>query len=160
MELKKHKKFFLFLGSDLLLIILMIYFFFFSNIHFPERKKIVYLKIGQEIIEAELVDTPEKRAQGLSGRPDLKPNQGMLFVFPQPGYYSFWMKGMLFPLDFLWLKDGIILETTKNVPPPSIAKQIITITPSQEVDSVLEVKAGFLERNNVKVGERVEMWKQ
>ena len=37
-----------------------------------------------------------------------RPGTGMLFVFPDASPRSFWMKGMRFCLDIIWIEDGII----------------------------------------------------
>src|SRR3989338_4766663 len=62
---------------------------------------------GQSVI-VELAQTPEARKQGLSGRQNLCETCGMLFIFPENNRYTFWMKEMNFPLDIIWLKDGVV----------------------------------------------------
>ena len=54
-----------------------------------------------------VADTPQERAVGLSGYAGLPENVGMLFVFPEPRQPSFWMKGMEFSLDLVWIREGI-----------------------------------------------------
>jgi uncharacterized membrane protein (UPF0127 family) len=61
------------------------------------------VRISSETINAEVASTDASRTQGLSGRPCILPNQGMLFVFDKPGFYSFWMKDMKFPIDIIWI---------------------------------------------------------
>lgn len=69
------------------------------------------------IIFAEIADTPDKRAQGLMHRPSIPPDQGMLFLFPELGYWTFWMKNTKVPLDILWLdKIGTIIHIESHVP--------------------------------------------
>src|ERR1044071_5405536 len=53
----------------------------------------------------EIADTDQKRSLGLGGRASLAPDAGMLFIMPQRKKPTFWMKGMLIPLDFIWI-DG------------------------------------------------------
>ncbi|MCL6647521.1 MAG: DUF192 domain-containing protein, partial [Chloroflexi bacterium] len=63
------------------------------------------VEVGGTVVWARLALTPEQRTQGLSGVERLDPDEGMLFVYPVKGRYPFWMRGMLFPLDMLWIDD-------------------------------------------------------
>lgn len=68
-------------------------------------------------IYAEIAATPDRRAQGLMFRKSLDSDRGMLFIFPEKGYYAFWMKNTLIPLDIMWLDEsGMILHVEHNVP--------------------------------------------
>lgn len=61
------------------------------------------IQIGSQKINAEAATTKAEADKGLSGRPCILPNQAMLFSFDKPGRYYFWMKGMRFPLDIVWI---------------------------------------------------------
>ena len=68
-------------------------------------------------ILAEIANTVDKRALGLMFRSSLAPNHGMLFQFPELGYWTFWMKNTKIPLDILWLdKTGRIIHIESKVP--------------------------------------------
>lgn len=56
-------------------------------------------------IQAEIADTPLKRATGLMYRDRLEKDHGMLFFFSQPQAWTFWMKNTKIALDLIWL-DG------------------------------------------------------
>jgi len=95
-------------------------------------------------ISVRVADDPKERELGLSYFPVLPENQGMLFLFEKTGNYPFWMKGMNFPLDIIWLKK--ISETSfqvvyvaKNVKPSTYPN---FIDPKTEADAVLEVASG------------------
>ena len=110
------------------------------------------LTIGSTTIDIEIADNETKRAQGLSNRVSLPDQSGMLFIFPEPVRHSFWMKDMNFPLDFIWIKNGTAIQLSKDVPstqPP------VVLTPDDPVDQVLEVNAGFIDKNGIKVGDEV-----
>lgn len=113
------------------------------------------LKINQTVLRVELADTPTKRAKGLSQREGMVENQGMLFIFEQPGRHSFWMKGMNFPLDIIWFneEDGIV-DIVKDIQPDSFPQTFKPRVPSQYV---LEVNAGFVEKNQIKIGDPVTL---
>jgi uncharacterized membrane protein (UPF0127 family) len=61
--------------------------------------------INHETINAEIPNSSAAYAKGLGGRPCILPNQAMLFVYSKPGQYRFWMKGMKFPIDILWISS-------------------------------------------------------
>ncbi|MBM4139120.1 MAG: DUF192 domain-containing protein [Nitrospira sp.] len=68
-------------------------------------------------IQAELADTPFKRATGLMYRDHLKKDHGMVFVFGQPHAWSFWMKNTKMALDLIWLDDKKrVVHIERNVP--------------------------------------------
>src|SRR5438094_9545272 len=57
-------------------------------------------------VYVEVARTDAEREKGLGGHAPLGQYDGMLFIFDQPAPYAFWMKGMTFPLDMLWIDGG------------------------------------------------------
>ena len=120
------------------------------------------LKIGEATLNIEVVDTNAKRTEGLSGKEarqndpiglGLGENEGMLFVFDTEGYYGFWMKDMKFPIDMAWFdKDKKIIHIENALSPETYPK---VFSPSASSLYVLEVQAGFLGKNNIKIGDLV-----
>lgn len=113
--------------------------------------------VGNNIFKVDIADTDLSRMLGLSGRKSLNENEGMLFVFPTPGEYSFWMKGMNFPLDFVWIANGSVIQLTENVPKPTSTLDFATYSPSSTVDQVLEINAGKAARAGIQVGDSVTL---
>ncbi|TSC87622.1 MAG: hypothetical protein G01um101416_437 [Microgenomates group bacterium Gr01-1014_16] len=115
------------------------------------------IKINDLTLPVELADTPEKITQGLSDRQTLDENTGMLFVFTKPTQSPFWMYHMNFALDFIWIKDGQVVQLNENIPPPTTSDLIPkVITPNQPIDHVLEVNAGFIKKHDIKIGHEVD----
>ena len=88
-----------------------------------------------------LADTPDRRSQGLMGVTDLGDLEGMVFLFPKPAAYRFWMKDTLIPLDVAFFAtDGALLGVLTMEPCTSDP------CPSYGVDEfsqwVIEVPAG------------------
>lgn len=84
--------------------------------------------------------------KGLGGytQEGLKPHDGMLFVFSDSEVRTFWMKGMQFNIDILWIADGRIVAIDRDVQAPysrSDEPERVTSSPL-EVDAVLELPAG------------------
>ena len=103
-------------------------------------------------IEVEIADTVEERNQGLSGRPFLGVNEGMLFIFEEPRRPLLWMKNMSFPLDFIFIKDEKVVGFVENVRPEG-SRPVRRIMPNVEVLYVLEVNAGTIKTHNIKIGD-------
>lgn len=119
------------------------------------------MTIGQKEIQVEIAKNSIDRAKGLGDRTSLDPNSGMLFVFDSQNVYpDFWMKGMLIPLDIIWINDSSVVKIDKNAPAPSANTpddQLKTYSVSFPVDQVLEVNAGFSDKNGIKVGDAVSL---
>lgn len=109
-------------------------------------------------IYVEVAKTAAQREKGLSDRQTLCPDCGMLFIFETPDFYSFWMKRMYFDIDMIWINDHKVVDITHRAKKPSPeefdAPKII-YSPKAAVDKVLEVNAGWCEKNGVKIGDEI-----
>ncbi len=112
------------------------------------------MTINGHKLDVEFARTADERAAGLSNRESMPNNQGMLFIFESPGKYGFWMKDMKFSLDFVWIKDGKVVEIMPNI---GFTDQTTIYQPKSEIDSVLEVNAGWAAKNGIKIGDRAEV---
>jgi len=101
---------------------------------------------GMTII-AELADTTEKRARGLMFRESLAKDRGMLFTFPQPQHWTFWMKNTRISLDIIWMdRNKKIVHVERNVPACSRTDDgCPQYQPNEEASYVLELAAGMAE---------------
>lgn len=118
------------------------------------------LRIQGVKISVEVASNSAEKSKGLSGRKTLGKNEGMLFVFAKDTQPSFWMKDMNFSIDIIWINDGKIVQIDKNVPnpPPGTAdSQLPLFSPNETIDYVLEVNAGFSEKNIFQVGDPVDL---
>lgn len=114
---------------------------------------------NQVSVKVDVVRSEVERERGLSGRLGLAPNTGMLFVFSTPDVYSFWMKGMRFPIDIIWLKNGMIVDIAERVP-IATPNELPVYTPLSAADRVLEVESGFVTRNQLKKGDKLQILTQ
>jgi uncharacterized protein len=114
---------------------------------------ILWVTVGRVKVEAEVVNTPEKRYLGLSHRRELPEGRGMLFLMPEVEIQNFCMRGMEFPLDFIWIVQGKIVGLEKQVPPNFTG----TLSSPEPVNYVLEVPGGFADRYGIKVGDEVKL---
>ncbi|MCX6779383.1 MAG: DUF192 domain-containing protein [Candidatus Magasanikbacteria bacterium] len=116
----------------------------------------VELKINGVVVTAEVAETPATWEKGLSGRKKLTEDKGMLFIFPNEDRHSFWMKDMNFPIDIIWIKNGEVVDIAPNVA-PSLLRPLPTYLPRLPAKLVLETVAGFSTKNNLKIGDKVEL---
>lgn len=122
-------------------------FTFYYYIRHPVGKKAV---VNGHTIRLELAITETEKEKGLGYRDSLSGDAGMLFVYDHPDRYGFWMKGMRFPLDFIWIDGNRIVDLSQNIPVP------YTLSPRVPVDKVLEVNAGVIESLGIHIGDLVQ----
>lgn len=109
------------------------------------------VSIGEDFWQVELAETERERSLGLGFRDQLCAQCGMLFVFDAPGYHSFWMKGMRFPLDIIFIAGEEVVSVERGISPSD--ERIFR--PSSPITSVLEVNA--LEAKRVVPGMKVSL---
>lgn len=109
----------------------------------------------QTTIFAELAESSEERKIGLSYRNSIGIDEGMLFVFKNDGFHSFWMKDMNFPLDIIWLdKEQTVIHIEQAVSPDSFPQSFSPQTPARYV---LEVKANAVETLGIEIGTQLDI---
>jgi len=107
-------------------------------------------------ITAEVAISDEERQLGLMFREKLNPDQGMLFVFKDEDFHSFWMKNMKISIDILWLdKEKRIVHIESNVPP---CKKPPCASYSSKIPAmyVLEIHTGMADKKKLKLYDRLE----
>ena len=110
---------------------------------------------GRVTINVEVARSPQAQTRGLGGRPSLKKGTGMAFPYNGPGLRGIWMKGMLIPIDILWIREGRIVAIEANVPPPSSNGALAVF--SHVADLVLEVPAGYAKEMEIGIGQPVKV---
>lgn len=153
---------FLIQATVLVLIIFLSLAFATSKLPFfsSEQTKQARISINNTVLNVEVADTSKLRQLGLGEREKLASDSGMLFIFPKKDKHRFWMKGLKFPLDLIWISNYKIVDLNKNVPPPKKGQKDIDLPiymPVTEVDMVLEVNAGFSESSNTKIGDTINI---
>ncbi|MDP2788902.1 MAG: DUF192 domain-containing protein [bacterium] len=118
-----------------------------------QESKIKYTELAGKKIKVELAQMSETRAQGLSGRVSIPEDEGMLFIFENSAQHLFWMKDMKFALDIIWInEDGVVVYIKKSLTSATYPE---VFKPGKNAKYVLEVNAGFSEKNNLKEGDSV-----
>lgn len=119
--------------------------------------KRVIVTIGSDSFVARVADTEYKRSRGLSGTTTLASDEAMLFVFSEPQRTAFWMRGMNYPIDIIWIHGGRIIDMATRVPPTleTDETKIPRYYPRAAAETVVEVAAGTSDRLGVKLGDSI-----
>lgn len=105
-----------------------------------EPSKRIRVIVGDKTISAEVANTDQERAQGLSGRESLGAETGLIFVFDTPGKYGFWMKNMKFPIDIVWIDETLqVVGVERLINPDTYPAQFF---PPSDIKYALELTAG------------------
>ncbi len=122
-----------------------------------QNKGVSVVKINDQIFQVEIAKTQREHSQGLSDRPGLAEDKGMLFVFDDYRIRFFWMKGMRFPLDIIWIKDDQVIGCEEDVPIFQNNGNVSQVKSPQPINYVLEVKAGMCKKYKIKKGDKVDI---
>lgn len=114
------------------------------------------VEINQKTFRVEIVKNEWDMKRGLSGKASIKNDEGMLFIFPKADYQIFWMKGMRFLIDIIWINEGKIVDIRARTPIP-VTKFIESYRPSEVAKYVLEINAGLAEKYGFKIGDAVKL---
>jgi uncharacterized protein len=157
-----RKKKMLFIFIALIVVVLAIagafWYFFFSGRANPSLPQET-LSMNGHTFNVEIASTTLEQMTGLSYRPSLGENDGMLFIFGRPSVQNFWMKDMHFPLDMIWISGNTVAGFAENAEPQpgDPLWQLKIYTSPDGVDKVLEVNAGTVAKDNIQVGDEVQI---
>lgn len=130
----------------------------------------INITLGNKEIKAEVAKTQYQKAKGLMFRKELEKDTGMLFVFNLEAKHTFWMANTFIPLDIIWInKDKNIVHINENTPPcdnsksknialktiQNIKNSCTLYTPREKALYVLEINAGEVKENNIKLGDKI-----
>ena len=106
------------------------------------------ITIGNKSYQVSLAETEEEQMKGLQGVHTLPEDEGVLFVFEEPGDVGFWMKDTLIPLDIIYINDDDeVIAVEQGVPGDE------TILEHSDVKYVLEVNKD----SGIKVGDELDI---
>jgi uncharacterized membrane protein (UPF0127 family) len=109
------------------------------------------IKVAGHPLKVELAIEEPQRLQGLMYRKSLGKEDGMLFIFDEPGYHSMWMKNTLIPLSVAYVdKDGVILNILDMEP-----QTLDSHTAAGPAVYAIETNKGWYAEKKVKAGDKV-----
>jgi len=104
----------------------------------------------------EVADSSSEHAQGLMNRESLVEDAGMLFVFNDVDFHSFWMKDTYISLDLLWIdENGYVVDFFKGAKSCINQTSCPIYTPIEASKYVLELNEGIIEELGIEVGNKV-----
>jgi uncharacterized protein len=107
---------------------------------------------GEHVIDVEVTETVEEKAQGLMFRTRLPDKSGMLFFYEAPQEITMWMRNTYIPLDMVFIRaDGVVHRIEARTAP--LSEDIISSR--GDVTACLELAGGAAERLGLKPGDRV-----
>ncbi len=116
-----------------------------------EERHCLAVRVARSIVE---------RSRGLSHQQKWD-GTPMAFLFRRPCRPAFWMHGVRFPLDLIWVHKGKIVGITPDVR-PAISRQVLynmlfleRHRPPEKVDMVIEMLSGESVRLGLQQGQRV-----
>lgn len=105
------------------------------------------------VIDIEVADNNQKTAQGLMYRSSMPENAGMLFLMPREEIQGFWMRNTYIPLDMVFVNSKYKIVTIHHNTAPMNENSYFSTEPALYV---VEVNAGFCNKNNIKEGDQIE----
>ncbi|MDQ5900529.1 MAG: uncharacterized protein QG600_107 [Patescibacteria group bacterium] len=114
------------------------------------------VKFGDDTFALEIADSDKERQIGLSEKKSLGEKKGMIFLFPESTIPAFWMKGMDFPIDIIFVNGNKVVSIFKDVPAPkNETDPLPNYQPSSPIDRVIEVPAGTVDKYDIKEGDEI-----
>lgn len=119
------------------------------------------VRLGGVDLHVLVADTQNHRISGWSDHKDMGAYDGMLFVFAERSQHTMVMRGMLFPLDIIWIDGRAIVDMAPMVDPePGESEAQLTPYFARLPSTlVLEVPSGFIKAHNLKIGDTIEILK-
>ena len=141
--------------SNRILVVTLIFLLTFSVIGFilANRTRYDTLTIGTHRYRLLEAVTAAEQEKGLGGRGPLPEDQGMIFIYGAEAQRCFWMKGMQFSLDIIWLnahKDVVAMH--QNLSPRSYPQ---IFCPHESAQYIIELNAGQAAQSGVGVGQKL-----
>ena len=110
-------------------------------------------KINNLLSNIEVASNPNDRRKGLMFRKSLPEDHGMFFVWEYRKRQCMWMRNTYIPLNVAYIDTkGKILEIYEMLP---LSED--SICSKKRVKYALEVNLDWFKRNNVKVGDQIDI---
>jgi uncharacterized membrane protein (UPF0127 family) len=111
----------------------------------------ITVKVAGHALRVEVAETLEQHMRGLMMRERLGRDDGMLFVYEDPGYHAMWMKNTLIPLSVAFIDgNGVILNIVDMEPQTED-----THTAAGPARFAIETNRGWFAGHRIKPGDRV-----
>lgn len=118
------------------------------------------VRIAGRAFDLELALDAPSRYRGLSDRPSIPADGGMLFVFPDVRELDFVMRQCLVPIDILFLGPGghvVAMHRMKVEPYDTPERHLRRYGSGWAAQFAIELAGGTLDQLQVKVGQKIDL---
>jgi uncharacterized membrane protein (UPF0127 family) len=105
------------------------------------------------VATVEVVSDDEFIRRGLMGRDSLPRDNGMYFLYDEPGVRTFWMSNTRIPLSIAFIRDDGVITSIKDMEPFDETP----ISSESVVKDALEMNQGWFDEHDILVGDRAEL---
>ena len=119
-----------------------------------EEEGWVRLTLGGRQARLQVAATRETRGRGLMGRRKLGEDEGMIFIYPDSRFMSFWMQNTYIPLSIAFIKeDGRIIRISQMKP----MTEEPSYTSGDRCRYAVEMAQGWFEMHGIRAGDVIEI---
>ena len=112
------------------------------------------IKVGDQVVQLQIAAQLSEMQNGLMQRRDLKPDQGMIFIYQKPDRMHFYMRNTPTPLDIGYFSpDGVLREKYQMYP----FDETTVSSRSDRIQFSVEMNQGWYDRNGVKPGAQLDV---
>ncbi len=116
----------------------------------------VFFVNGKSFAITYTATNPAERQAGLMNR-EVTNTTIMLFIFPSPGIYKFWMYDTNTSLDMVWVdSSGQVVYVYANAQPCYSLLTCPTFGPTSQANYVIEAKAGFAQSSGIHINTAIQ----
>lgn len=120
-------------------LIIVVLFLFTAFVFYPkEKNNITNFVIENKTYKLLTADSPNEWTKGLMNIKKLKNADGMIFIFPDKQFRTFWNKNTLLNLEVYWIIDKKVIGKS-YLPLIEKSKEIIYINSPAPVNKVVEL---------------------
>jgi len=107
--------------------------------------------VAGHALRVEVAATIEQRMKGLMFREKLGANDGMLFVFDEPGYHAMWMKNTPLPLSVAFVDGAGAILNILDMEPHTLDQHAA----AGPAVYAIETNKGWFAKRRIKAGDKV-----
>lgn len=104
-------------------------------------------------LQVELAQTDEQRQKGYMERKNIPEETGMLFIFEKSQILSFWMKNTPTPLSIAYIDSNGKIRDIFDMKPYDLSSTMSSVS----VKYALEVPQGWFKKNNIQIGDKIDL---
>lgn len=124
-----------------------------ENDQSPQRLRMVKMKLGEKTFMLQVADTDAERQAGLMFRRSMPEDEGMIFVFPDSDWRSFWMKNTFIPLDIAFVDESGMVLNVEQMAAHDL-RGTDSVAPAKWV---IELGLGVAEKTGLEAGMKLDI---